>query len=206
MKKVFPAILLVLCLTGRVLYAEESSEVTSGFDWDFRFGISFPFVTNIGAYSSDPGDTNDALSTAGGMLSAIVFSSLSLSTNFQYTVVPRLFAPGIGVDIHVNAPSWFIVGMFSNWEQTFLLVQPGVRLYNNFQFTKSFGITPFYGVNFLYIEFYGYKAMAPLMNAGFIMGGKDFAFEYCFIMPNKTNTWSPIIHRLGFSWSLRDRD
>jgi hypothetical protein len=207
MKRVFLAVLLVLCLTGRMLYAEENSGVTSGFDWDIRFGISFPFVTNIVAYNDDNGEEIKALSVAGGMLSALVFSSLSLGVGFQYTIVPHVIAPGIYADVHFNAPSWFLVAIFTDWEQSFLLVQPGVRFYNNFQITKSFGIDPFYGINFMYININDKKETMPLMNGGFVLKGKSFAFEYCFIIPNKkTDKWTPSVHRIGFSWTLRDRD
>jgi len=204
MKKVFLVILLVLSLTGRMLYADE---VKSGFDWDIRFGISFPFVTNISDLVNTGDESNRILNVAGGMLSALVYSSLSLGVGFQYTIVPHAIAPGIYADVHFNAPSWFLVSIFTDWEKKFLLVQPGVRFYNNFQFTQSFGLDLFYGINFMYLNILDqYKATTPLMNAGFVLKGKTFGFEYCFIMPNKkSEIKTPGIHRIGFSWSLRDR-
>jgi len=204
MKKVFLVILLVLSLTGRMLYADEGSGVTSGFDWDIRFGISFPFVTNISTYNNS--EDIKALNVAGGMLTALAFSSLSLGVGFQYTILPHVIAPGIYTDVHFNALSWFLVAIFTDWEKHFLLIQPGVRLYNNFQFTKSFGLDPFYGINFVYLNMNGDGRMMPLMNAGFVLKGKTFGFEYCYIIPNKkVNYWTPSVHRIGFSWSLRDR-
>lgn len=214
MKKVFLTILLVLSLTV-MLYAEDSpskssSTVSKGFDWDIRFGISFPYLSNLGILVSDDGSegVSKVLQVGGGLLSPFIFSSLSTGLGFQYTIVPHLLAPGIYADIHFNLLSWFLVGMFSDWGQNLLVLQPGVRFYNQFQITKSFGIEPFYGFNFMYIGVLDYyKESLVLANAGIVLKiGSSFGIEYCYIIPNNSRSWTPSIHRFSFSWSLRDRD
>jgi len=199
-----------------MLHAQEAYEessggaLKSGFDWDVRFGISFPIISNYGLFSNGDRDDLRLLSVGAGALSSLIFSSLSTGVAFQYTVVPRLLAPGIYADIHFNLPSWFIVGMFTDWEQKFVLLQPGVRVYNQFQFTRTFGVEPFLGVNYIYIIMTdAFKQFIPLVNAGFVLKlGSTFGFEYGFNFPNRNNIediWIPKIHRIGFTWSLRDR-
>jgi len=219
MKKVFLTVLLVLCLTGGMLYADDdTSKTESGFDWDIRFGISFPYLSNFGTIA---GSNDKTLQVLGGVLSPLVYSSLSLGVGFQYTIVPHVLAPGIYADVHFNALSWFLVGMFSDWKYNFLLLQPGVRFYNQFQITKNFGIEPFYGFNFMYIGIPmsgadgDYKKSLVLANAGIVLKlGSSFGIEYCYIIPNNMRTqkangeeenWAPSVHRFSFSWGLRDR-
>jgi hypothetical protein len=214
MKKLFLTILLVLSITV-MLHAQEYYEggsggaPTSGFDWDIRFGISFPIISNYRLFSDGDRDDIRLLSVGAGALSSLIFSSLSTGVAFQYTVVPRLLAPGIYADIHFNLPSWFLVGMFTDWEQKFLLLQPGVRLYNQFQFTRTFGVEPFLGINYIYISMTDtFRQFIPLINAGFVLKmGSTFGFEYAFNRSNRDNKdgWTPTIHRIGFTWSLRDR-
>jgi hypothetical protein len=206
MKKVF-LMICFLSLAG-MLYAQESTErdgnSADGLDWDVRFGISFPFIDNFGTFTD--GDNIPF----GSMLLALAFSSISLGGGIQYTVVPHFLAPGIYADIHFNVFSWFIVGAFSNWEFNFMLLQPGLRLYNQFQFTKTFGLEPFFGVNYIFIGMTNsFRKNIPLMMAGFVLKlGDSFGFEYCYNFSNKplVEGWTPKIHRIGFSWSLRDRD
>jgi len=213
MKKVFLTILLVLGLTVMLHAQDYDSDSTSsgtggrGFDWDIRFGISFPYLSNFGTIA----DSNDkTLSVLGGLLSPLAFSSLSLGVGFQYTIVPHVLAPGIYADVHFNVLSWFFVGLFSDWKYTFLLLQPGLRFYNQFQITKSFAIEPFYGFNFMYIGIgEEYKESLILANAGVVLKiGSSFGIEYCYIIPNNiggAKDWAPSIHRFSFSWGLRDR-
>jgi len=202
MKRVFFTILLVLSLTV-MLYAESADErPSSGFDYDIRFGISFPFIGNLNDYS-DVGNI-----PFGSTLLALAFSSISIGGGAQYTIIPHLVAPGIYADLHFNLFSWFIVGAFTNWDYNFMLLQPGIRLYNQFQITKSFGIEPFYGINFIYIGLSDdFRKSIPLMNAGFVLKlGSTFGFEYCYNFPKmlgSKESWVPSIHRIGFSWSLR---
>lgn len=209
MKKVFLAVLLVLSLSV-MLHAQESTETSAsgagakGFDWDIRFGFSFPFIGN----ADEAIEMDGVAATALSLLLAPALSSLSLGATFQYTVVPKLLAPGIYADIQFNLLTWFFVGVFSNWEKNFLLLQPEIRLYNQFQLSDSFGIEPFFGFNFMYINVDTFKESIPLMNAGVVLKmGSSFGFEYSYNFSNRkaVGAWSPKIHRIGFSWALRDR-
>jgi len=215
MKRIFLAILLVLSLTV-MLYAQDSSEDESddreiggkGFDWDIRFGFSLPIVTNLGslagANSEEAGVVSTLMGGAGVILSPIVFFSLSLGVGFQYTIIPHVLAPGIYADVHFNLPTWFLIGMFTDWTVHLLLLQPEVRFYNQFQFSDSFGLDRNVGTNFLYIGIpQVYAQTIILMNAGFVMKiGDSFGLEYCYAIPSGSG-WTPSIHRIGFSWSLR---
>jgi len=194
-----------------MLHAQEFDEETvageksiKGFDWDIRLGISFPFISNLKDY------TEDKTIPFGSTLLALAFSSISLGGGFQYTIVPHLLVPGIYTDLHFNLLSWFIVEAFDNWEYNYMLLQPGIRLYNQFQFTKTAGIEPFFGVNYVYISLSDtFKKSIPLMNVGFVFKlGNMFGIEYCYNFSKKISkdAWIPRIHRINFSWSLRSRD
>jgi hypothetical protein len=203
MKKLFLIVLLVLSMT--ILNAQEADEnPTSGLDWDVRFGISFPFIGNFNTFTD--GDNIPFAS----MGFALAFSSISLGGGVQYTIIPHFIAPGIYADVHFNLLSWFIVGAFSNWEYDFILLQPEARVYNQFQFTRSFGIEPFFGINYIYIGMTDtFREVIPLMNAGFVLKlGSSFGFEYSYNFSNRRieDGWTPKIHRIGFSWGLRNRD
>jgi len=200
MKKLFLAIVLVVSMTV-MLHAQDAGD---GFDWDVRFGLSFPIIGNFNTFTD--GDNIPF----GSLMFALAFSSISLGGGVQYTIVPHFIAPGIYADVHFNLFSWFIVGAFSNWDYDFILLQPEVRIYNQFQFTKSFGVEPFFGINYIYIGITDtFREYIPLMNAGFVMKlGDSFGFEYSYNFSNRNieDGWTPKFHRIGFSWGLRDRD
>jgi hypothetical protein len=218
MKKIFLMVLLALSMTF-ILYAQESSSAgdsASGFDWDVRFGISFPFIGNFNSLfsSSDPHNSNyrnsnDPSVPFGSSLLAFAFSSISLGGGVQYTIVPHFLAPGIYADLHFNLPSWFIVGAWNNWGYNFIIFQSGIRLYNQFQFTSTVGLEPFFGFNDVYIGIDKDAMNVPLLIAGFIFKlGGAFGFEYCYNFSPSNNGyygWVPSVHRIGFSWSLRKK-
>jgi hypothetical protein len=212
MKKVFLVILLVLGMAV-MLHAQESAEETSGgkpetgFDWDIRFGMSFPFIANFSEFTE--GENIPFMS----MLVSFALSSISLGGGVQYTIVPHLLTPGIYADIHFNVLLWSIVGLVTNWETNLMLIQPEIRFYNQFRLNRGLALEPFFGVNFVYITMNLDKdrlnGSIPLMNAGFILKlGDSFGFEYCYNFSNMAigDGWAPKIHRIGFSWGLRDRD
>jgi len=202
MKKVFLAILLVFSLSV-MLHAQDEGdagqEPTNGLDWSIRFGISFPFIGNFNTFT---GGDNIPF---GSFMFGLAFSSISLGGGIQYTIIPHFLAPGIYADVHFNLFSWFIAGAYNNWEYNFMLLQPGVRVYNQFQLTETFGFEPFFGINYLYIGFDTFEQIIPQMNAGFVLKlGSTFGFEYCYNYSNKNieEGWTPKIHRIGFSWRL----
>jgi hypothetical protein len=209
MKKVFLAILLVVSLSV-MLHAQEADEGDAGQDsanglgWNIRFGISFPFIGNFNTFSEEDNVP------FGSLMFGLAFSSISLGGGIQYTIVPHFLAPGIYADVHFNLISWFIVGAYTNWEYNFILLQPEVRLYNQFQVTDTFGFEPFFGINYIYIGMTDtFRALIPLMNAGFVVKlGSAFGFEYCynFSSRNLEEGWAPKIHRIGFSWKLYGRN
>jgi len=212
-----------------MLHAQDFSEEDTvervigakGFDWDIRFGFSLPFLGNARELVSDSDDPDDPdnhdAAIAANVLAFVlapVLSSISLGANFQYTIVPKLLAPGIYADIHFNILTWFFAGVFTNWETTFLLLQPEIRFYNQLQLTDSFGLEPFFGYNFMYINISGFgidkfKEYIPLLNAGMVLKlGESFGLEYSYNFStrrNSENHWSPKLHRLSFSWALRRR-
>jgi len=209
MKKLFFAIVLVVSMTV-MLHAQEtgvSGSPSSGLDWDIRFGISLPFISN---FSSFPDKDDVPFETIAPMWFALAFSSVSLGGGVQYTVIPHFIAPGIYADVHFNFFSWFIAGVFSDWKYNFMLLQPEIRAYNQFQFTKSFGFEPFFGINYMYIRITNnFRETIPLMNAGFVLKfGNSFGFEYSYNFSGKPleDGWTPRIHRIGLSWSFRNHD
>jgi hypothetical protein len=224
MKKIFLMVLLALSMTF-MLYAQEDTENSaSGLGWDVRLGISFPFIGNFNSFFSNSGSSSssrdpyyndpyynepdDPTIPFGSTLLAFALSSVSLGGGVQYTIVPHFLAPGIYADLHFNLPSWLIVGTWNNWEYNFIILQTGIRLYNQFQLSRTFGLEPFFGFNNVYIGINKDAMNVPLMAAGLILKlGSKFGFEYCYNFSSSSNNknyygWFPSIHRIGFSWSL----
>ncbi|MDR2941089.1 MAG: hypothetical protein LBV17_00660 [Treponema sp.] len=204
MKKIF--LVILLCISLPVIAHAQESESTdgdakpgTGFDYDIRLGFSFPIIGNFKELSG----VN--LPFASSLL-AFAFVSISLGGGVQYTIVPHLLAPGIYADLHFNLFSWFLVGAFTNWEKNLMLLQPGIRFYNQLKLTDSFCLDPFFGINYIYMGLDNFRENVLLMAAGFVLKlGNSFGFEYCYNFPTRpiAEGWSPKIHRIGFSWSLK---
>jgi hypothetical protein len=221
MKKFFLVICL-LCLAG-MLYAQDegtsSSKASSndsgkGFDWDVHFGISLPFIMNLGGTGGIASGSGIDFPGA-AMIMGFGFSSISLGMNFQYTIIPHFLAPGIYADVHFNLFTWFLLGMFTNFDLNFVLLQPQVRFYNQFRVNKDFAVDPFIGLNFvtLTVDYDGssvVNANYTLLNAGIVLRmGDSFGFEICYNFNCLGGDYTgnpPQILSLAFSWGLRNRD
>ncbi|MDR0456499.1 MAG: hypothetical protein LBH20_07450 [Treponema sp.] len=213
MKKILLTVLLVLSMTvllyaqeetvtGENVAAEESPAVggdpASGFGWDVRTGYSFPLIGNMRAFSFPE-------IPFGQILLSFALSSVSLGAGVQYTIVPHVLAPGIYADLHFNLLSWFLVWAFTNGRDNFMMLQSGIRLYNQFKFT-IISLEPFFGVNIAYFNMDNVGIPTPLIAAGFVFNVRDFGFEYGYnFLPVPVNEGLPSLHRLTFSWSLRSR-
>jgi hypothetical protein len=207
MKKIFLAALLGLSMTI-ILFGQESNssdntaivaDSESGFSRDIRMGYSFPFI--MGSFSNDLQEI-----PFGRLIMAFALSSISLGGGVQYTIIPHILAPGVYADLHFNVLSWFFVWAFTNGESNFMILQSGIRLYNQFKFS-AISIEPFFGFNLGYISLDDIKAPIPLMAAGFVFNIGGFGIEYSYNLATAAieDLDKFIIHRITFLWTLRPR-
>jgi len=213
MKMKIIALLLVLNMTV-MLFADESDDSNesakrkpdTGFDWNIRAGVSFPFIP-VGSGFSELGQIGGSeIAFIGYTLVTLALSSVSLGGGIQTTIIPHFLAPGIYFDIHFNLLSWGLIYAFSNMNM--VLLQSGFRIYNQFKFNDNISLEPFFGVNFVFTVLDGNRFPFPLLAAGFIFNIRNFGIEYGYnFFPKKDGEDIPFsaIHRITLWWKLNRR-
>ena len=207
MTKRIIAFLLLLNMSVIMFAEEEAAEAKEtsgkGLDWNLRLGVSFPLLPMNSAFST-LGKAGDGSAFFAYTLVTFALSSFTVGGGLHYTVIPHLLAPGFYADVHFNVLSWGLVYLFS--QNHLVLLQGGLRIYNQFKFGK-FSLEPFFGGNFVLVGINDILAPIPLLATGLIFNINSFGIEYGYhFYPSKNERDKrPLlsIHRISLLWKLK---
>jgi len=139
------------------------------------------------------------------ILGSILLSYFTGGIGYHFNIVHNILAPGIYGDLHIGLLSFLSNNNEDYYEDnSFLLYQGGLRLYNQFRF-GLIDIQPFFGLNLMGSIAGDASEERGLKLWGILMAYKNFGFEYSYQVPLK----GPMINkkdamqRIAFLYHLR---
>lgn len=139
------------------------------------------------------------------ILGSILFSYFTGGIGYHVNIIQNIFAPGIYGDLHLGVLSFLSNRREDYYEDnSFLLYQGGIRLYNQFRF-GLIDIQPFFGLNLLGSTAGKESEEKGLKLWGILAAYKNFGLEYSCQVPFKgpMNNRKNAVYRIAFLLHMR---